>query len=174
MLKKHGIVKILCISDIHGNKSLAEYILTNTEHDISLSMGDTELDDSWVKSHFTYAIAGNNDFSSSLGDYSIVKIFDYKIFMTHGHLFGGYNTLMNYELLLKATSKLDDINLFAFGHSHFPLFFNEQNNEKAFLNPGSITYPRFGSEPSFAIINLNIDNNKIEKVEFINPTKIKK
>ena len=75
-----------------------------------------------------------------------------KALLTHGHLYSK-------EYLLNT-----DYDIIMTGHSHIPLI--EQNKNKIFINPGSITKARRG-ENSFALMDnnsisiRNLDNNTI-------------
>lgn len=163
------VVRILCISDIHGNKKLAEKIFEKETYDFAISPGDTELNDSWVKTYFKYAVSGNNDFHSRLPDELVINLKNFTIYLAHGHTFGSYYTLMDYDSMLKTTSHLNKVDLFINGHTHFPLYYPKQKDNKAFLNPGSITYPRFGSDSSYVILTINIKEKKIIDVLFKKP-----
>ena len=57
-------MKLLILSDIHGNKKDAEKILKEEKYDIAITAGDYELYDDWVEANFDYAVKGNNDLSS--------------------------------------------------------------------------------------------------------------
>lgn len=159
-------LEILIMSDIHGNHKKADDILRNETYDLSFFCGDSELSDSWVDKRFNFSVRGNNDFSSFLQTRSEIKLENFKIFITHGHEFGSYQQLMNYDRLIEAFGLYKSYNLVLYGHTHFPNYFESKNDFPAFLNPGSITYPRFGSSYSYAKVLVDIVNAKILKVEF--------
>lgn len=161
-------IEILCMSDIHGNSRKAEEILKNEQYDISFFSGDSELSDSWINKHFNFAVRGNNDFLSSLDSVVEVTISDFKFVLTHGHEFGNYNTLMDYQKLRSAFLKYKNSDLIIYGHTHFPNYFESKENYPAFINPGSITYPRFGSTFSYVKAKIDIKNKLILSVEFKN------
>ncbi|EFF41679.1 metallophosphoesterase family protein [Mycoplasmopsis alligatoris] len=171
MSKQQEIIKILCMSDIHGNKSLAEKILKHEKHDFSVFAGDSELNDEWVKKNFNLCVAGNNDFYSQLPDNDFVNISGFRIFVTHGHLFGSYKQLMTPSQLEIFAKKIKETDLFVYGHTHYPLFYQKDNESVAFLNPGSITYPRFSSTFSYAVITVDLLTKQIINVDFYDPTK---
>ena len=69
-----------------------------------------------------------------------------KIFLCHGHYYDvkyGLNSLLN-------MAKRNNIDIVVFGHTHIPLY--EVIDNIIFINPGSTTYPRGGSEKSFGIL----------------------
>ncbi|WP_027120395.1 metallophosphoesterase family protein [Mycoplasmopsis lipofaciens] len=183
-------MKFVILSDIHGNKELAEKILKHEYEDdyktFFISLGDTELNDDWVKANFDFYIKGNNDFFSLFNSKNEIY-FDNNEMITkdknkavlslsieHGHLIGNYDVLINknklqylYEkgLILNEDNKLKQILLF--GHSHFPLSYQLSKN-KFVINPGSISYPRFGSNNSYCVLKYNVVSQKVD-IQFFNP-----
>lgn len=100
------------------------------------------------------AVSGNcdnyiRDILFDMPYYNEIKIGDKQVFLTHGHLY-------NKDYFLKS-----DNDIIITGHTHVPLI--EYENEKLFINPGSITKSRSGDN-SFAIIDegvvsiRNLDN----------------
>lgn len=74
-----------------------------------------------------------------MGDYHIIMKENYKIFMTHGHL---YNKNQMPEL------NAGD----AFIHGHFHLPMAEKLGDAYYLNPGSITLPKENNPNSYAVL----------------------
>lgn len=101
-----------------------------------------------------YAVAGNNDFTNDLNE-TIIKIDEHTIFMTHGHKYGVYFGVDKiYYRGLEVNA-----NIIFFGHSHKRFY--EKIEDCLILNPGSISYPRDSSIPTFAIIEDSEDEMKI-------------
>lgn len=69
-----------------------------------------------------------------LADYAWLEIQGYRIFATHGHLFGGKPPLRTGEVLLH-------------GHTHVPRL--ETVNGITILNPGSLSIPKENSPHSY-------------------------
>jgi hypothetical protein len=78
-----------------------------------------------------------------MGDYHILMMSSYKIFITHGHL---YNQNQMPEL-----NKGD---VFIHGHFHLPMA--DQLKDIYYLNPGSITLPKENNPNSYGIIENDI------------------
>lgn len=74
-----------------------------------------------------------------MGDYHIIVKDNYKIFMTHGHLYNK-NQMPN----------LNPGDAFIHGHFHLPMA--EKLGEVFYLNPGSITLPKENNPNSYAVL----------------------
>ena len=100
-------------------------------------------------------VRGNGDYNEyftgtmrfDVPDYNLFKAAGRTIFFTHGHLFGvdfGTDHLVSVASSSKAT-------LVFYGHTHCPYKGIQDNT--VVLNPGSVTRPRNGSCPSFAVVS---------------------
>ncbi|HFZ8994281.1 TPA: phosphodiesterase [Citrobacter freundii] len=72
-----------------------------------------------------------------------VLLADKRIFLTHGHLFGGDN--------LPALQSGD---ILAYGHTHLPVA--EKRGELYHFNPGSVSIPKGGFAASYGILDDNV------------------
>lgn len=168
-MQNNYLIRVLCMSDIHGNQTQAENILKNEKYDLAISSGDTELEFEWIQNHFHFFVTGNNDFDRRLPLESKFNLGNVSVYLTHGHILGAYDTLVNEEKIKNATQHINQ-KLIVYGHSHYPVYFYDSESGKTFINPGSITYPRFGSKKSYCLIDLNIEKGTVEKVQFKNIT----
>lgn len=165
-------MKVLIVSDIHGGYSnLLKVINDNKEFDLLLILGDilsgysdfnSELID-LLNSYNTKIISvrGNCDRNVEKLDFSmdnlyIITSIDNKIFyLTHGHLYDR-NSFPNI-----------DYDVYIQGHTHVPMM--EIDNNKLYLNPGSVTLPRGGSVKSYILYEdgifylKDVENNNIIK-----------
>ncbi|HHW32361.1 MAG TPA: phosphodiesterase [Clostridiaceae bacterium] len=75
--------------------------------------------------------------------YSTVLLNDFRIFLTHGHIYNGENlpNLRTGDVLFH-------------GHTHVPVI--DQKNGIYIINPGSITFPKDGYPNSYGILRDNI------------------
>lgn len=100
----------------------------------------------------TVMIKGNNDFKYKNYDYEkIIELNNYKIFLTHGHLYDvayDINNLYYRGLELGA-------DIVFFGHTHRAI--NIVEDDMIILNPGSPSFPRT-VEGEKTFIKLTIDN----------------
>ena len=74
-----------------------------------------------------------------LADYCLMPVGDHMMFCTHGHLYNEENLppMMPGDILL-------------YGHTHVPRA--EKVLDKWMLNPGSVSIPKGGSVPSYAVL----------------------
>lgn len=148
-------IKILLLSDTHGDIEAIKNITKNIKHDYSIITGDFVCDDSIINKHFTHIVRGNNDFYSSYPDYLDFEILGIKFHIEHGHLLGSYFQLDDYDFMHKKLLEYK-CSVLIHGHTHIPKIFKYK--EGIVINPGSTTLPRGGSNPSYGIIE--IDNEK--------------
>lgn len=105
---------------------------------------------SWVK---TYGVCGNMDDSTikeRLPEKQLIKLGGIKIALTHGR--GHSNILLNY-IQRKFLDEIDDVDVFAFGHSHHIL--DKEIDGKIYFNPGSPTDKMFAPYCSYGILEIN-------------------
>lgn len=150
----HGEMKILVISDTHGEIDKAkEAIKSNVDIDLIIHLGDYFRDAQKLESMFPNIpieyIYGNSDFM--IGDVPAEKILECmgkKIFITHGHR---YSVKWDYNRLHKKAEEID-ADILLFGHTHVA----EKIEEKDYvlINPGSISEPRSEDNESYAIIEI--------------------
>lgn len=158
-------MKVMCISDIHGNieclnKAIEKYREENAEKLIILgdfssyyfSSSDFEVAEilNNMAGSIT-AVKGNCDssqadelFNFGLGYLKTIDVNGIKVTLTHGHIY-------NRNSLPENCGKI-----FLSGHTHVGMI--EQIGERIIANPGSISKPRGGTKKSYIII----DEEKIE------------
>ena len=71
--------------------------------------------------------------------------------LCHGHQ---YDVKWGFDSLLKI-AKDNNIDIVVYGHTHIPVY--KKIDNIIFINPGSTTYPRGGSECGFGILTLYND-----------------
>lgn len=147
-------MKILLISDTHGDISRVTNILQRIKDiDMILHCGDHQ-SDAWSLEDTTgipvTCVAGNCD--GSLPDRKAVETPAGKILITHGHMEGVNWT---YNNLVFAAEEEQDCIAVCFGHTHVP--FCEDIGGLWLINPGSLTEPRGGSRPSYAVLRCEED-----------------
>ena len=165
-------MRILIISDIHGNYNNLVKVIENNKFDVIYLLGDIlsyygKDNDKIIKLLNAYkdiivAVQGNNDYNRlnyefELPEYTKTAV-DGKVFLlTHGHIYNKYNLPnTNYDVFIS-------------GHTHKSSLYIENN--KLYLNPGSISLPRDNNK-SYAIYDNNkfyiytIDNILLKEVTF--------
>lgn len=166
-------MKIMLVSDIHGNLECLDKVLRiyyKEKVDKIIFLGDfysfyikDEIDERLSKIENKYIIKGNCDSNTDVltstlpfMDSYYFEAFNRKIFCTHGNIYNEYKYPdVDFDILIH-------------GHTHVPMILKKDN--KYFLNPGSISYPRGGSKNSYMVINDNeiflkdLEENIIEKI----------
>ena len=106
----------------------------------------------------TTAVLGNTDGDMPINESAVVMLDSKKFFVQH------IVDPHRLEASLRERLKRIEPDVVVFGHTHEP--FCETLGGILFLNPGSVTRPRGGTQPS--MVRMTIDNGKItpEFIEF--------
>ena len=171
-------MKILIVSDVHGNYLNMKKVLDNEkEFDYFFLLGDV-LSGPYIEgynpdklsellnkySNKIFYVRGNCDVSRMdlldfymEKDYMLLPVDNIKFFLTHGHKYNEYYL-----------PDVDDFDVYMQGHTHIPVLKEERG--KIYLNPGSITLPKGMSTNSYIIYQdkefylKDLDNNIIKKI----------
>jgi hypothetical protein len=146
-------MKLIIISDTHLRVDRVVQRIKEIENvDLILHLGDMFKDADKISRRLgkkTIEVRGNCDMVGDRIPHTRQLIWqNKKILMTHGHEYNVKSSLN--RLYYKAIETRSDIVLF--GHTHAPM--KEMLEGILFFNPGSPTYPREGSFPSFGIISI--------------------
>lgn len=145
------MVKIVACSDNHGYLEPIKDILNeNPDADFYLHMGDSCVDSKLIWPFCS--VMGNNDYDYNLPDDRVINVNDSnKIYMTHGHYY-----VFNKSSLIRDAKK-NNCNIVLCGHTHC---FDDTTIEGIrVINPGSCFYNRDRSQPCYALITIDDDNN---------------
>ena len=156
--KEGETMRILVLSDTHYKTDGAEELLEELNGQINavIHLGDNTADAAFIKQNYSmpvFVVAGNCDTDDRYPNEMVVKLRGKIIFITHGHRYG-----VNYgmeKLIHRAQQCGADVCLF--GHTHIP--YVEIADGMVIMNPGSLSKPRGGSQPSYGIIK--IEDEKI-------------
>lgn len=151
-------MRILVVSDNHGNKKVLEDILKKEVFDISIHLGDSELSETFMKNNFTYYVQGNHD--SYLPESIVEEIDGIKFSMCHGHLIG----ISVFNRDLPAYKCLDNCGADVMLHGHTHIFEDRKVLGKRIICPGAVSLSRGPEGNGYAIIETS--KGKIKKVEF--------
>ena len=136
-------MKILVVSDSHGNdKILQDLYKQYPEMDYYLHAGDSQ--SSTMAIYPFDSVEGNCDFY----DFDRCR----KIYTPMGYLFMKHYPVLN-------SKEREDIKFFVHGHTHRYAIYEE--NGVIVLCPGAISYPRDGSEGSYAIMDIHKNETNI-------------
>lgn len=147
-------MKILIVSDSHGRNNHLENVINKVSPiDLLIHLGDLGGSEDYIEAIApckVEMIAGNNDFFSDLDYEKIIKVGNYKIFLTHGHRYDVYCGIDR----LKEKAIQHGASIVMFGHTHCPLI--DVSSSIWAINPGSISYPRqVGGKPSYVIMDID-------------------
>ena len=128
-------MKILVVSDTHGNHLTPAKILEETGADMLIHLGD-EINDALIMESIAaipvIKVPGNCDLKATEPRELLQTIADRKFFLTHGDLYkvkNGLNRLVEKAKELKASVVL-------FGHTHKPLI--QKLDGVLLINPGTL------------------------------------
>ena len=129
-------MKILVVSDSHGDeKLLKELINQYPSMDYYLHAGDSGLDQDTI---FPFkSVRGNTDY------YPFDELF--RLYTPIGYLLIKHKPLFT-------SQQIKDNKILINGHTHQYQFYIEGN--KIFLNPGSLTLPRDGTNGTFMVMDI--------------------
>ncbi|MEC1613190.1 YfcE family phosphodiesterase [Bacillus mojavensis] len=146
-------MNVLIISDSHGLEEELQTIAKRHEADVDLMIhcGDSELETGHPSLEPYSVVKGNCDFIGDFKDELLLTAGFKKILVTHGHLHGIKQTLLNVYYRAEELGA----EIICFGHSH--IAGSEMLRGKLLINPGSIRLPRVRSTESYAILSLEND-----------------
>ncbi|WP_208560433.1 metallophosphoesterase family protein [Marinilactibacillus kalidii] len=144
-------MKLLAVSDNHGDSYLMEEILSIYSEQINVWVhcGDSEFSEQNPLWQSYYTVKGNMDRTNAFPDSRVEQFYDHKLLIAHGHL---HNVKSSFEDLKKEAEKVDAQFVF-YGHTHIPRV--DKVDNIYFINPGSLTQPRGPiNKGSYAILDI--------------------
>ena len=129
-------MKILVVSDSHGDEKLLKELVSTYPHmDYYIHAGDSGLDRDTL--YPFESVRGNTDY------YPFDELL--RIYTPVGYLLVKHKPWFNVE-------QVKDNKIFINGHTHQYGFYIEE--DKIFLNPGSLTLPRDGTNGTYMILDI--------------------
>lgn len=148
-------MKILVLSDSHGNVSNMLQAVKKETPRMVLHLGDCWRDGEWLHDCFPdlpfEQVPGNCDFRSPQEAEKLLFLENKRVLICHGHTYGVKQSLMAAGLAAEEKA----LDLFLFGHTHEPLV--DLRGRTLFLNPGSIGA---FSQPTYGVVTL--ENGKLD------------
>ena len=149
--------KILIVSDSHGNNTNLRKAIANMGEnlDLMIHLGDMECDSDVIRGLVdcpVEMVKGNCDGIPDLQTAKLIDIEQHKVFITHGHRYGGKYGIGE----MKEIARANGADVVMFGHIHEPVL--EPYSDVAVINPGSISKPRQeGRRPTYAVMTIEDD-----------------
>ena len=152
-------MKIIVLSDTHGNyRALQKVALLHQDADMLIHLGDGERElnqlfnsEPWAEQKF-HCLKGNCDYGQGVQVYRTLTLdlpYGHRIFAAHGDNFQvKFGTA---RIAYEARENQADIVLY--GHTHVSDCRYEDG--LYILNPGSLSLPRDGKPPSYALIDVS-------------------
>lgn len=148
--------KLVIMSDNHGDSNaLTDIKVLDEKADYYIHCGDSEAYRLQDLDGFV-AVKGNNDWSLDLPDVARLDIEDRHLLITHGQFFGYFDREKKMLQFLKKHKG----DILISGHTHMPLV--KEYDGYWLVNPGSTSWPRGGSERSYAVMYIDHDQVKVE------------
>ena len=138
----HGVLRDEVIEKLQG----CDYIIHAGD------VGSKEIIDKLEGITKTFVVRGNNDkgeWGLTLPEYKEIEMDEVLIYVVHNKA--------------DIPTDLKEVDLVIYGHSH--KFSNEKIDNVVYLNPGACGRKRFSLPLSMAIVEINLDDIKIEKID---------
>lgn len=146
------MVKVLVLSDSHGNIINMEQAVKEISPDMIFHLGDCWADAAVLNRMFPHItmvqVPGNCDCVSEPLE-RILELEGKRILLCHGHAYNVKSSLLSLEYA--AREKKADIVFY--GHTHMPAL--DWNNGVRLYNPGSVGAPRFMNSASYGVLMLD-------------------
>ncbi len=168
-------MRILVVSDSHGSVANLAYLARTlgSRLDLVIHLGDgasdfEKLEPGLLGTVPLVLVRGNMDSNPRLPPSRVTAAGKHLIYASHGHAALASGSLL--PLLYAAREAGASVCLF--GHTHIPL--RKQEDGLLILNPGSLSRPRGGWGPTFAILTVPENGTgpvEAEHYEILNPGK---
>lgn len=142
-------MKILVLSDSHGNISNMVEAVERTAPRMILHLGDCWRDAEKLQQHFPQIpmehVPGNCDCRPEEPAEKLLFLENFRCLICHGHTYGVKSSLLTAGF----AAEEQQLDLFLFGHTHMPMV--DKRGRTTFLNPGSIGDRR---RPTYGVITI--------------------
>ncbi len=154
-------MKILILSDSHGEQCYMERAVLQEQPDCILHLGDRSRDADILRQTFPHismhSVVGNCDFAPAEESILVSDFCGVRFFITHGHLHGVKTNLL--RLGYAAQEQLAQVAVY--GHTHLADY--RQVGEMHFLNPGAAS----GARPSYAVVEIRGQGELTCRIEYV-------
>lgn len=148
-------MKILVLSDSHGDVTAMETAVERERPDMLLHLGDCWADAERLAARYPRIpmehVPGNCDVRPGEPPEKLLFLEDCRVLICHGHTCGVKTSLLPAGL----RAEQENFDAFLFGHTHKPLV--DRRGKTLFLNPGSIGK---GLRPTYAV--LTVEGSRID------------
>lgn len=154
-------MKILILSDSHGEQRYMEEAIFREQPDQILHLGDRQRDGERLRANFPHipflAVPGNCDIGATDLPILLPEFCGCRFFVTHGHLHN-----VKYGLLrLSLAAREAGAQVAVFGHTHSACC--ERVDGLTLLNPGAAG----GGRPSYGVVELTRGQTPVCRIEYL-------
>jgi putative phosphoesterase len=153
-------MKILILSDSHGEQKYMEQAVLQEHPDCIFHLGDRSRDADTLRQTFPnvpmLSVVGNCDFAPTEDSVLVSDLGGVRFFITHGHLHGVKTNLL--RLGYAAQEQLAQVAVY--GHTHVADY--RQVGNLHFINPGAAG----GAKPSYAVAEIFGQENITFRIEY--------
>lgn len=150
-------MQIIIVSDTHSQNEILEYLEKKYKNAYALiHCGDLE-DDPRFYPHWLI-VKGNNDYYGKFREDFRVRVGKHRIFVTHSH----HCSYLYREQNLVRLAKEYGCDVVCYGHTHVSKV--TERDGVLLVNPGSARLPRDGKSPSYAVMDIEDDQIRVEIV----------
>lgn len=159
-------MRIIAYSDTHGRYDRVETLIERTKSncDLYLFAGDNLRDINNIEILYPgirlISVPGNCDYNSYAKPIQFAEEAGKKIILTHGH----YQDVKYGMDSLERLAKDNGADIVVYGHTHRRA--EEYRDGVYYVNPGSLSLPKDGLPPSYAIIDILSNGVLISTVDF--------
>lgn len=150
-------MRVLIFSDNHGSLKELDHVLSHFKFDRVFGLGDFEVSEYELNERGVSGVRGNSYFDPNYLIDRVCEISGYNFLFTHGHTHSVRGSLLSLTLFAKE----NNIDITFYGHTHVARIDEEDN--RYFINPGSISKPYYPSYSTCAIMDI-IGKNIIIKI----------
>lgn len=159
-------MKIMIISDTHREKrNLYKALEREKPIDLLVHCGDLQMEErelGAIAGCEVKAVGGNMDFDAVLPREKVFQIGAYKVFLTHGHLYGAHFD----DGELRRAGEEEGADIVMFGHTHCPLI--KRYGGMVVLNPGSIAFPRQADRrATYAVMTIDGEGEAQYEIRYV-------
>ncbi|URM53216.1 metallophosphoesterase family protein [Mycoplasma sp. SG1] len=148
------MIRILLVSDNHGDRSMIKKVLQEEPHcSVKVHCGDSMMSYEAIKKDFTYCVRGNNDIDLKFPEFEIFKIYNWNIIVVHGDIITYKRS--NHQEAYAKFAKQYNCNVLLHGHIH--QLFDQEVDGVRIISPGSLAYPRSLVGKSYMVLELSKD-----------------
>ena len=152
-------MKVVVVSDNHGRLEPIEKILElHRDADLFIHCGDSEFPPDFLQGYV--CVRGNNDYYCGFPDQKIIEMGGHRMLIVHGH----HHLYLGRLDVLQSKAIRQGCDFVFYGHTH--IFSVQERDGVVMINPGALSRNRDGTPPSYAVVTIDEDGYKVERIDW--------